>query len=839
MRKRKKLDHKDRSMALNLSLLLVFMGLMVFGIYLVRDKLLYNADEMGTYLAESYSREEENRINIYRMSLSLGALYVNASIEEESSEEVIQQYLATYSEYLQSVLQAEIIDPYAVIDGKIIAAVPWVGDEGYDFAAQKWYQNALKAQGEITFTDVYQDAITGEKLVTLSKKLDGEGNVLAFDILMKNFHIHKNKTSMPDNSTYFLFDGSGDLIYVSGQMDAEEPEVQTYAEQLLEGVKGGKYETYTSSAEDPEGNRVGVYYHQMENGWFSVMTIPVGQILYGGMNTTMYLLTGIFAILLIAVTVTMIRDYIGKRTVKHISDTLQILGDTYYAIYRINFETETYETIKSSSDVKEELGNKGNYQHLLDTVGSVVESSTYEEFKKNFSMENIRKLVKRHIYEFGGDYQRRFEDTRKWVSIKIVYNKGLGLNEVIMCFREIDMEKKKEINQHELLERALENAKKADQKKTMFFSNMSHDMRTPLNAVTGLANLALQNEDDPQKVHEYLEKIEASGKQLIALVNDVLDMSRIEQGTVSSLDCKPTDLEACIRECTEFFERQAKQEEKDFQVKIKLYNPVVNCDPYRIKQILNNLLSNAFKYSSKGARISLEAEELEQKESRGKYQIVVRDTGVGMSQSFQEHIFEPFARETMFAPTKAMGTGLGMPIVKGLVQQMSGEIFVNSQLGKGSEFTILLPLQILQQKEEETAEAQELPAFSLSGKKILIAEDNELNMEIATEFLSMMGVDLIQAWNGQEALELFAASSPGSVDAILMDMQMPVMDGCTACREIRRLPRPDAASIPIIAVTANAFAEDIARTREAGMNAHISKPIDFKLLAEVLGKLSQ
>ena len=186
-----------------------------------------------------------------------------------------------------------------------------------------------------------------------------------------------------------------------------------------------------------------------------------------------------------------------------------------------------------------------------------------------------------------------------------------------------------------------------------------------------------------------------------------------------------------------------------------------------------------------------------------------------------------------------MGTGLGMPIVKGLVQQMSGEIFVNSQLGKGSEFTILLPLQILQQKEEETAEAQELPAFSLSGKKILIAEDNELNMEIATEFLSMMGVDLIQAWNGQEALELFAASSPGSVDAILMDMQMPVMDGCTACREIRRLPRPDAASIPIIAVTANAFAEDIARTREAGMNAHISKPIDFKLLAEVLGKLSQ
>ena len=838
MIKEKEMNHKDRTMVLNLSLLLVFLGLMLFGIYLVRDKLLYNADEMGTYLAEGYSREEESRISIYRMFLNLGALYVNASIEENASEEEIQAYLERYSKFLQVVLQAEILDPYAVIDGKILAANHWEGDQEYDYAAQDWYQNAIEEEGQIVFTDVYEDAITGEKLVTLSKKLEADGDVLAFDILMKNFHIHKNKTSMPENSTYYLFDGGGDLIYVSGQADADNPEVQTYGEELLAGVKEGKYERYTSSAEDLEGNKVGVYYHQMDNGWFSVITIPVGQILYGDMNTTMYLLTGIFAFLLIAVVAAMIRDYIGKRTVKHISDTLQILGDTYYAIYRINFETEKYETIKSSSDVREELGEKGDYQYLLDTVGSVVESNTYEEFKKNFSMDNIRKLVKKRIYEFGGDYQRRFHDVRKWVSIKIVYNKGLGLNEVIMCFREIDQEKKKEINQHELLERALENARKADQKKTMFFSNMSHDMRTPLNAVTGFAKLALENEEEPQKVHEYLVKIEASGKQLIALVNDVLDMSRIERGTVSSLECKPTNLEVCIRECAELFEEQARQEEKQFEVKIKLYNPVVNCDPYRIKQILNNLLSNAFKYSGRGDRIFLEAEELEQKDSRGKYQIVVRDTGVGMSQSFLERIFEPFARETMFAPTKAEGTGLGMPIVKGLVQQMSGEIFVRSELGKGSEFTVLLPLQILQKKEEETEKEAKAQPFSLSGKRILIAEDNELNMEIASEFLSMMGVDLIQAWNGQEALELFAASFPGTIDAVLMDMQMPVMDGCTACREIRKLPRPDAATVPVIAITANAFAEDIARTKEAGMNAHISKPIDFKLLTEVLGKLS-
>ena len=288
---------------------------------------------------------------------------------------------------------------------------------------------------------------------------------------------------------------------------------------------------------------------------------------------------------------------------------------------------------------------------------------------------------------------------------------------------------------------------------------MSHDMRTPLNAVTGLARLALENEQDPGKVHDYLEKIEASGKQLLALVNDVLEMSRIEQGAGTSLEARPVNLEECLEEAAGFFREQAKQEGKCFETKIRIQNAVVKGDPNRLKQILNNLLSNAFKYSEKGAKIVLEAEELEQKDNRGKYQIVVRDTGIGMSQSFLEKIFEPFARETMFAPVKASGTGLGMPIVKGLVQQMSGEIFVRSELGKGSEFTVLLPFQILQSEaRKETREEEKLPAYSLLGKKILIAEDNELNMEIATEFLTMLGAELVQAWNGREALERFAAS---------------------------------------------------------------------------------
>ena len=209
-----------------------------------------------------------------------------------------------------------------------------------------------------------------------------------------------------------------------------------------------------------------------------------------------------------------------------------------------------------------------------------------------------------------------------------------------------------------------------------------------------------------------------------------------------------------------------------------------------------------------------------------------------MSKEFLEKIFEPFARETRFSPTKVTGTGLGMPIVKNLVQQMNGELTVQSTLGKGSTFTITLPLHIVESKEVKS-EKNDVQPYDLQGKKILLAEDNEINMEIAVEYLTMLGAEVTSAWNGREAVETFLSSAPGFYDFILMDMQMPEMDGCTACREIRAADRPDAQTIPVIAVTANAFAEDIAQTTDAGMNGHISKPIDFNLLLELLQKLEQ
>lgn len=841
MKKKRRNRVLDRTLRLNIALILAFFSVMSLGIYLVRDKLLYNANEMGNSLAKSYSNEEESRISVYGMLLRMCALYTDTAIDNEDPAQAMQQGLAEYTGYMSQVLGADIIDPYAVVNGKIVAANPWEGDAEYDYSQKEWYINALEADGDIVFTDMYVDAITGKRLVTMSIKLHGEGNVLAFDILMDNFHSLKNRIELPEGSAYYLYDRSGTLIYLTGGYDPNDEQVQQYAADLLNGVRNGSFASHTATIIGLDGEQQGIYYYEMSNGWTSIVTFSLKQILYGANNASMYLLVGIFMILLVAVIVSILREYAEKQKVKYISDTLQILGDTYYAIYRINFEDGDYETIKSSPDLASPLGKSGRYDHLLDVLSRVVEDNTYEEFRKNFNLENIRKLVQSHIYEFGGDYQRHFQDGHKWVSIKIVYNEGLDLNEVIMCFREIDMEKKKELRQHELLEQALENAKRAASKKTMFFSNMSHDMRTPLNAISGMTKLARQYSDEPEKVCEYLDKIEKSSGQLTALVNDILDMARLEQGGESTLNCQPMDLVQCVQETADLFRDQAKTDDRRYEVVVDVQDRMVSADAFRLNQILNNLLSNAFKYSQEGDSIRLELRQAARRENRGQYQLIVEDTGVGMSESFLEQLFEPFARETVFAPIKATGTGLGMPIVKGLVQQMSGEITVQSKLGEGTRFVVSLPLQIVAAPavEEKQPALDELEPFTMEGRRMIVAEDNELNMEITTEFLSMLGVDVLQAWNGREAVERFAQQKEGSVDAILMDMQMPEMDGCVACRKIRAMDRSDAATVPIIAVTANAFAEDIAKTTEAGMNAHIAKPIDFKQLSELLQKLTQ
>ena len=441
-----------------------------------------------------------------------------------------------------------------------------------------------------------------------------------------------------------------------------------------------------------------------------------------------------------------------------------------------------------------------------------------------------------HIADYGGDYRRRFGEIYKWVNIRTLYDEKLAPDEVILCFRDVDIEKRQQLQHTIILQEALEAAKKSTKAKSDFFSSMSHDMRTPLNAIIGFSQLAQNSQDDCQKMRDYMQKIEFSGRQLLALINDILELSKMEAGK-NALNNKRFNLKQYVEEAAGIFHDQAERQGKAFTVDLDMHNEVVVGDEFKIGQILNNLLSNSLKYSNPGAEIRLEIRQFDF-QRHSKYQIVVEDTGIGMSEHFLEHLFDPYARETSFTSASTVGTGLGMPIVKSLVQQMSGEISVESTLGKGSKFTVTLPLEAVSGEEsaEERREPEKSAAFQLAGRKILLAEDNELNMEIATEILSMNGMEVIQAINGAEAVRIFQAAAPYSIDAILMDMQMPEMDGCEAARTIRALDKPDAATVPIIAVTANAFAEDIDKTTKAGMNGHISKPIDVALLYEALEK---
>lgn len=825
-----KSSYQRISLVAKIMAIITFTILIIFSIILIRDKLLNNAKEMGIELAKSYAVEENSRIDFYAMLLDLESNYINENIQNNSDE--IQTNLEKYSNNLNASLGSDIIDLYAVIDGKIIAANPWQGDDKYDYQVTSWYQKALDNNGEVIYTDVYNDVIIDQKMITLAKKITGDGNVLAFDITLDNFYIDKDVNTLPLNSQYYLFDSNNNLVY---SFDESNFESIKSLKDLADKMRDDTSKTTENLFLEVAGQNNAVYVYTMSNGWISVMCIPIDSILQDGWNLAIVLLLIIGMIFVVIAGYTTIRSYLDNKKNRYINETLQLLGDTYYAIYRIDFIKGTYQTIKCHDSVKEQTGKSGSYLALMETMKQVVEEDTYKQFKESFALNNIQKMTSEGINDFGGDYIRNFDGDRRWVHARIIYDKSLGVNEVIMCFQEIDKEKRKSLQQLELLKGALATANNTVEKKLRFFNNASHDMRTPLNGIIGFANLALKEPIENEKISNYIDKIAKSGTQLLKLINDILEMSRLEQGKGDFLNYQPMNICDCINESISLFDVIAKKEHKTITFTNQVNHKIVNCDWDRLLQIVNNLLSNALKYSKNGAKVDIDLVERDHHNNHSKYQLVIKDTGIGMSKEYLNKLYDPFTRETVFTARNVQGTGLGMPIVKTLIQQMSGDISVQSELNKGTTFTITLPLQITNEK-IEVKEEKEVDQNFLVGKRFLLVEDNEINMEIATEMLEMMGIEIIKAYDGLEAVEIFNDAAIGSIDAILMDMQMPRMDGCEATKQIRSLLKDDAKTIPIIAVTANVFAEDVAKTTEAGMNDHIAKPIDYNQLVEVLRK---
>ncbi len=384
---------------------------------------------------------------------------------------------------------------------------------------------------------------------------------------------------------------------------------------------------------------------------------------------------------------------------------------------------------------------------------------------------------------------------------------------------------------------AAKKAEAANEAKTEFLQRMSHDIRTPINGIRGLVNMADHYADDMEKQTEYRTKVKEASNLLLELVNDVLDMSKLESGEIV-LEEIPFNLSSISREVFVVIEQMAAEQNirVAWEKKEITHRDFIGSPGY-VKRVMMNILSNAVKYNKENGQIYVSCVEIpsEQPEMTT-MEFVCRDTGIGMAEEFQKHIFEPFAQEHTGSRAKFAGTGLGMAISKKLVEEMGGTITFESKKGVGTTFVIRVPFKI-DLDADKREESKDVSEKSIKGMHVLLAEDNELNMEIAEFLLQNEGAEVTKAWNGQEIVELFRKSESGEFDVILMDIMMPIINGYEAAKRIRSLDREDAKKIPIIAMTANAFTEDRIRAKEAGMDEHIAKPIDVELLIKVIHKL--
>ena len=448
-------------------------------------------------------------------------------------------------------------------------------------------------------------------------------------------------------------------------------------------------------------------------------------------------------------------------------------------------------------------------------------------------LENLMQMEQGVQQEWDRDFIHQETGESRYIHVTGFINDVQGAKKCI-----VDLSDRTGEHQTTLaVEAALEVAEKASKAKTDFLSNMSHDIRTPMNAIIGITTLMKNELHEPEKLAEHLGKLETSGQLLLGIINDILDMSRIESGK-TTLNVEKMNLPQQVSQLDSVIRQQASQRRQTFTVNTLVQHENVLADPNRLNQVLMNILSNAVKYTPTGGYIRLDVDELTHTEHYAKYRFVVQDNGIGMSEEFQKTLFEPFTREEKSGTNKVQGTGLGMAITKSIVDLMGGSISVESATGKGTRFEVVLEFPI--DAEADTAQkAQELPEETedtspLCGMKFLCAEDNALNAEILQMLLETKGASCTICSNGQEIVDAFVRVKPGEYDMILMDVQKPVMDGLEAARRIRSSENPLGQVIPILAMTANAFLEDMQKSKEAGMDEHLSKPVDIDALEQTV-----
>ena len=504
------------------------------------------------------------------------------------------------------------------------------------------------------------------------------------------------------------------------------------------------------------------------------------------------------------------------------------LAGDYFSIYVVDLDTDHFVEYSATKEF-DTLGVEKNGEDFFNVsrrnMSRLIYEDDRERFMGTFYREKIMSILERDKI-FTMKYRLVFGDTPVWVSMKATLLEDKDGRHLIIGTNNIEAQMEREEEYQQRVREARTSARND------FLANMSHDIRTPMNAIVGYTNIAKTNKHKPETVADALDKIGSSSHYLLSLINDILDISKIESGKMQ-ISCGPCDLAALFRRIEDITALQAKK--KSLVINYchdNICHYQVITDELRIEQIIINIVSNAIKYTPPGKTVDLIAEEVPSPGGKNKYRFIIRDTGIGIKEDYMPHIFESFTREERTTVNRIQGTGLGLAITAKIVEMMGGTISVKSKLGEGSEFTVELELEPLETDSQANADKSE--NIDLAGHRILLVEDNAINAEIARMVLEQYGAEVQQAENGKIGLEALQEKGPGYYDAVLMDIQMPVMNGFEATKAIRALGGAYATALPIIAMSANAYDEDVRDCLAAGMNGHIAKPFNPDELLRIL-----
>ena len=535
------------------------------------------------------------------------------------------------------------------------------------------------------------------------------------------------------------------------------------------------------------------------------------------------------------------RESINQEHLRRL-EVIEGLSINYESIFYVDLDKNHLLPYRMNNRAKIVLGQKSGIGEFTTFLEHYTKNWVHPEdldlFLRAAEPEHIReKLLEGKTYYVNYRVLDRGEVQYIQLRVVNVGHRKQGL-QIVMGFRRVDEELQQEIEQKQFLAEALDNATQAIRAKNSFLSNMSHDMRTPLNAILGFTTLAIQNCHDPQMTESYLKRIETSGQQLLELINKVLELSQTESGQTHTIAVQ-YNMCKTVQEVYEFLLPQALGKAIELSLDCSgVTHQVVYGDQDNLRHLVLYLANNAVTYTKPGGRVRISITEQQGlSDQYAVYQLIVADTGIGISEEFLEHIFEPFSREKNTTLSGIHGVGLGLTIAKNIVTLMGGTIDVKSAVNKGSTFTVTLRFQIQPPSFSAPVSDAESSAPP-KAQSILLVEDNEINLEIETKILEDLGFTIDSAVNGKIAVDKVQQSNPGDYDLVLMDIQMPVMDGWQAAREIRRLDDPGLSCIPIIALSANVFENDTRKSMESGMNAHLPKPLDIDLLMEAISKVT-